>query len=286
MKKTTETAKISAREFVERAVWIANDVKTTYVQGGQGEPLTPDKIEYFISNPNYPWNKAHADEIRKATPDTFAFDCIGFPRADVNGFKGDPTQPYGGSVHGSPFPDTAEGSIEATVKKHSTSVSTDFTNVELGEFLSYADYSHCGIYVGVINGQRMAAESTHNTSYNGKSGVQLICIDRAERKNMWKYHTKLELVDYSGVTPSPVVDTTTLKGMVTVKVKAKKGDKSEYVKEIQKVLIARGYSCGKTGADGDFGNNTEKAVKAFQTDRNLTADGIVGYDTITRLIGV
>jgi peptidoglycan hydrolase-like protein with peptidoglycan-binding domain len=50
-------------------------------------------------------------------------------------------------------------------------------------------------------------------------------------------------------------------------------------------LISAGYNCGPTGADGDFGANTEKAVKAFQSEHNgpngesLKADGIIGPAT-------
>ena len=45
---------------------------------------------------------------------------------------------------------------------------------------------------------------------------------------------------------------------------------------MQTMLIACGYSCGSTGADGDFGKNTEAALRAFQKDNGLTVDGIYG----------
>lgn len=57
----------------------------------------------------------------------------------------------------------------------------------------------------------------------------------------------------------------------------KKGMKGEEVEELQNGLIIRGYNLGK--ADGDFGAKTETAVKAFQKDAGLTADGVVGKDT-------
>lgn len=63
----------------------------------------------------------------------------------------------------------------------------------------------------------------------------------------------------------------------------RKGDKGPEVINLQKRLIELGYSCGTSGADGDFGLNTENAVKAFQADRNLTVDGIVGTATQTEL---
>ena len=58
-----------------------------------------------------------------------------------------------------------------------------------------------------------------------------------------------------------------------------KGDEGSDVKELQENLIALGYSCGPDGADGDFGNNTDIAVRKFQKDHNLVQDGIVGNNT-------
>lgn len=55
------------------------------------------------------------------------------------------------------------------------------------------------------------------------------------------------------------------------------------VEAMQAILIAKGYSCGTYGSDGDFGENTEKAVRNFQTDRKISSDGIVGEKTWAEL---
>ena len=55
-----------------------------------------------------------------------------------------------------------------------------------------------------------------------------------------------------------------------------KGDSGPEVEQLQKNLIKLGYDCGSWGADGDFGNDTEKAVIKFQRDNKLDADGLVG----------
>lgn len=55
-----------------------------------------------------------------------------------------------------------------------------------------------------------------------------------------------------------------------------KGDRGSAVEEMQKMLIACGYSCGDCGADGIFGNDTLKAVEAFQRAAGLSVDGIYG----------
>lgn len=58
-----------------------------------------------------------------------------------------------------------------------------------------------------------------------------------------------------------------------------KGDSGEDVKVMQTMLIKCGYSCGNSGADGIFGSNTDKAVRAFQAAKNLDVDGLYGPKT-------
>ena len=54
----------------------------------------------------------------------------------------------------------------------------------------------------------------------------------------------------------------------------KKGSKGVAVKALQTALISLGYNLPRYGADGDYGNETETAVKAFQTAHSLPVDGI------------
>ncbi|MFC1416458.1 protein kinase domain-containing protein [Streptacidiphilus cavernicola] len=57
------------------------------------------------------------------------------------------------------------------------------------------------------------------------------------------------------------------------------GAKGNAVKEIQCILVNRGYSVGPSGVDGDFGADTKAAVIAFQKAKGLSADGGVGPQT-------
>ena len=59
------------------------------------------------------------------------------------------------------------------------------------------------------------------------------------------------------------------------------GDEGEDVQEMQERLIELGYL--DTDATGFFGTATAAAVRAFQKDQGLTADGIVGAETLTML---
>lgn len=61
------------------------------------------------------------------------------------------------------------------------------------------------------------------------------------------------------------------------------GSDGNAVFELQKMLAAKGFSPGV--ADGKFGDNTKKAVIAFQKANRLNADGIVGEVTYKALFG-
>ena len=56
------------------------------------------------------------------------------------------------------------------------------------------------------------------------------------------------------------------------------------VKIMQELLIGAGFSCGPDGADGDFGPNTARALKRFQSARELAADTVCGKETWEELI--
>jgi hypothetical protein len=66
----------------------------------------------------------------------------------------------------------------------------------------------------------------------------------------------------------------------------RKGSKGASVKALQILLIGNNCSCGKYGADGDFGGGTDFAVKKYQAERGLDADGVVGPQTWAKLLGL
>lgn len=61
------------------------------------------------------------------------------------------------------------------------------------------------------------------------------------------------------------------------------GDKGDAVKTMQTMLIKLGYSCGKYGADGEYGSGTFAAVRVFQKDNKLVTDGLYGNATKAKL---
>ena len=65
----------------------------------------------------------------------------------------------------------------------------------------------------------------------------------------------------------------------------RKGNKGDQVKALQMLLIGNGFSCGSTGADGDFGSNTDTALRNYQKKNGLVVDGIAGQKTWGKLLG-
>lgn len=63
----------------------------------------------------------------------------------------------------------------------------------------------------------------------------------------------------------------------------KNGMDGDDVKELQTMLISLDYDCGIWGADGEFGDATEQAVRKFQTDHGCAVDGKVGPETLAAL---
>lgn len=66
----------------------------------------------------------------------------------------------------------------------------------------------------------------------------------------------------------------------------RKGAKGNITKLIQKRLLSLGYKLPKWGADGGFGSETVDAVKAFQADKGLSVDGVVGQNTWRKLLNL
>ena len=61
------------------------------------------------------------------------------------------------------------------------------------------------------------------------------------------------------------------------------GDSGLSIRVLQRLLISNGYN---VRVDGVFGPLTETAIKAFQSQRNLSVDGIVGPKTWSQLCSV
>ena len=65
----------------------------------------------------------------------------------------------------------------------------------------------------------------------------------------------------------------------------KRGSRGGDVATAQSLLISKfSISCGECGVDGDFGGDTERAVRVFQSRKNLISDAIIGKNTWNALL--
>lgn len=142
-------------------------------------------------------------------------------------------------------------------------------------FFSYAagEYSHTGIVESVSGGtvttiEGNSSDSVARRNYSLSNGA-IVGYGRPK----WELASGDASAAYDEIDVDES-DDTVFSGYVTVILK--KGSKGIDVRQYQEKLMELGYDLGKYGADGDFGNDTYKAVVAFQKDHGLEADGEIG----------
>lgn len=257
-------------QLAQRCMDVAENVKTLYVLGCFGWPMNYENQQRAIRSYSFNAGVERSAEIRAATADTFGFDCVCFVKALLWGWTGDADKEYGGAVYQSGgVPDIDDEQMLSQCKD----VSDDFSSVQAGEYL-WTD-GHCGIYAG--NGT--AVECT----YRWEDGVQQTAVynmtgENGRKGRYWKKHGKLPYITYDAHEDRSA--------FLLQFSNLRRGSVGEAVRALQLLLIGMGYDCGSTGADGDFGKNTESAVISYQNDRKLDADGIAGRATMSSLLGV
>lgn len=105
-----------------------------------------------------------------------------------------------------------------------------------------------------------------------------------------KYDTATVSKAQTETTPKPIttpvstVNTGKVNTCQTTLKELSKGMKGVQVVVMQSALIHYGFRVGADGADGDFGSNSEIALKRFQTANGLSPDGICGKKTWEALL--
>ena len=135
------------------------------------------------------------------------------------------------------------------------------------------DHGHVGLYIG--DGWVIEAK-----------GTQYGVVRSSVSEKKWTWWGELKGVDYSTAETGENGPNQPSEGQDDKEVlpTLRRGDKGQKVEKMQRLLIDRGYSLPKYGADGDFGAETEAAVKAFQRDWGLKEDGVCGPATWERLL--
>ena len=118
---------------------------------------------------------------------------------------------------------------------------------------------HVGVYVG----GGYAVE---------ERGFNYGCVKTRVKDRKWTHWYYLPFIDYGeGGSVKPPQTEYALGSRLL-----RKGTEGNDVKQLQEYLLRLGYSLPKYGADGDFGAETEAAVRAFQEDERLEVDGKYG----------
>lgn len=262
----------TGKELAESALKVAKNYKTLYVLGCFGAPLTEVNKSRWKKEYAYNRRSDRSPKIDAARADTFGFDCVCFIKALLWGWSGDPNHVYGGTAYASNgVPDIGEGEMINACAM----VSTDFSSIEPGEVVWLP--GHIGIYVG----DGLVAEATPAW----KDGVQITACNRdipGYNRRDWVRHGKLPWITYTGTSEKPVISPVDGVQLRTLR----QGDHGEDVRAMQILLMGRGEALPKYGADGDFGEETKKALEYFQADNNLNENGICGNITWNKLLGV
>lgn len=138
-------------------------------------------------------------------------------------------------------------------------------------------------HVGIV--YKVSGSTVYTIEGNTSGASTLVTNGGGVRKKSYKM-TSTYIDGYGSVDYSVVDGTDYTAPVVTVEPVYKLGDRVLYnyiegpdVKELQQALISLGFDCGSYGADGEFGDCTEMALRAFQEKQNLTVTG--KYDTAT-----
>ena len=133
---------------------------------------------------------------------------------------------------------------------------------------------HVGVYVG----DGCAVE---------ERGFSYGCVKTKVSSRKWTHWFQLPFVDYGDAvfTGGSYVKPDTAETVYTLGTRTlKNGSKGTDVKAMQEFLLQLEYSLPKYGADGEFGSETEKALKKFQKKVGIKQDGIYGSETHTALM--
>lgn len=118
--------------------------------------------------------------------------------------------------------------------------------------------------------------------YETDADGHFVHVDTRTSKSYWYGQKGERRTTFGGA----VENNTTNEGDFTLEMrKLKNGCKGEDVRALQILLMGRGYSCGNSGADGVFGNDTHSAVCRYQKAKGLAVDGIAGKNTMGSLLG-
>lgn len=208
-----------------------------------------EKWGYILGKSGQTWTQANQDAATRDMTVKYGQRWVGKRVADCSGLLVWAFKQHGGKIyHGSDtiwnkylVPET-RGALAGEIKiRYGSAV---FQNKD-------GKRTHIGWYIG---GGMVEEEK----------GTQSGCV--LSPLATWDEYGELKDADYTG----EIYETFNILPLDTLQ----KGSKGELVKYLQRALDEAGYDVGNI--DGIFGSETLSAVRAFQSDHNLTPDGKVG----------
>ena len=153
-------------------------------------------------------------------------------------------------------------------------------------------------YYGVLNGARQVGTAglilEHSFHTNTKMTLWLLedanlrKLAKAEAKVLAEYFGMIKTKEEPKTEEQPKVEDKTEKvSTYTLTLPLlRKSAEGDHVKAVQNLLLAHNIKLPRYGADGDFGGETEAGVIAFQKAVGIDDDGVVGRDTMSKLLGL
>jgi len=183
---------MTASEFIDKVKYVESVTrgKNTYVQGSFGFPLNQQNKNYFLNDYVNSWNSKHVNCIKKASSDTFGFDCVNLIKAVLWGWTGDLNDRYGGAKYVSSMDVNADGLI------NKCEASTNFDNIVPGEVVWMS--GHVGVYIG--DGEVIESSPKWSTDPDGCGQIHVSKLENigysGEKSRTWTKHGKLPYIQY------------------------------------------------------------------------------------------
>ena len=227
--------------------WSKSRIGCPYIFGNTGQICTPkERLRVIANKPEY------RDAITNNCPvlsgklptcsgckweGKQSYDCRGLTREAIRAVTGRPVMGAGAT---SQWKDDSNWTQKGPIAEMPDLVCLVFT--QKGNTMS-----HTGIRIG-------------NTAIHASGHISGVIESRMPRSFT---HYAIPVGLYEGSLPMPDY-------------LMKRGTKGTIVTNLQTYLMSLGYKLPKYGADGDYGAETEAAVKAFQKDYSLPVTGVWG----------
>jgi len=224
--------------------WCESQLGQIYVWGGNGQEATPAKIKSMETSEANANRALALYEKRKAEglDPIVMYDCSGL----ISRY-----------LQNNGIVDRKRNCDHLADMCAFVRTSINYGELEPGDLLfrwkdGSEQYYHVGVYIGIINGERMAIESKGRDD-----GVVLRKIN-ASGSSYWNRYGRLKVFVEAQPDAPAAPETPTGPTVLKVTTPYMRGDE---IKLLQQALNGLGYPCGD--ADGVYGPKSEAGVKAF-----------------------